>query len=430
MKGFAMISASLGVLGGLTFAGGLADRIGRKNVLIIAAVLFGISAVGSALPESFLIWNIYRILGGVGGGLAAMVSPMYIAEVAPARMRGRLVLLNQLAIVISALTAAVICYILARTLDDEPAWRWMYASELVPILFLMVTLPFIPRSPRWLITKGREAEGRAVLARIDGEAHAEQEVTEIRRALEEEHDQGSYFELLNPGVRRALLIAVALAAFQQLGGVSTLTFYLPSIMQEAGIAVKADSIYYSIGNCTWVLVMTIVAMLLVDKVGRRPLLLIGTAGMFLGQFLMGLASYVTLSPNVLLLIILGCNTAYIISLAPLAWLIMSEIFPTRLRAKGMAIANLFLQLSAMGVNGLFPAMMSGFEESFGNRAPGFWLFALICLAAFVFSLVLVPETKGKTLEEISRFWTGPGDQKTASRGSVSGSAPLSQPLDG
>lgn len=397
-EGFAMTSANYGLLAGIVIAGTISDWIGRKRTLLIAAILFGISAIGSALPRTFFEWNVYRIIGGIGGGLAAIVSPMYIAEISPAKIRGRLVSLNQLALCLSALTASIAAYYLAFI----ESWRWMYASEMAPIIVLLFGLPFIPRSPRWLVQKGLIGEAEKVLIDIDGPEHAAAEIKDIQTSMTLE--VGKYTELFKPGVKTALFIAAGLAAFQQLAGVSTLIYYAPTLFQKAGIGIATEAIGRSIIINTYVIFCTIFAIWMVDKLGRRPLLLIGTVGMVIGQFLMGIVFYFDLSPFFALLVMFVCVGAYLISVAPLGWLIMSEIFPNRLRAKGMTIATICLQLCAIGANQAFPSLLTYFKDLIGSSAPVFWIFSALCLLAFIFSVKYVPETKGRTLEEISMSW--------------------------
>jgi sugar porter (SP) family MFS transporter len=397
--GFATASALLGCMVGSVAGGGMSDRIGRRKALMAAAALFGVGAVGTALPRSMFEFDVFRIVGGVGVGLAAVVSPMYIVEIAPARMRGRLVTINQLAIVTGLLCSVVVAYFLS----GSGAWRWMFASNLVPVLWLTLGLIFIPESPRWMVHRGREPEALAVLASIDGEEHALAEMKQIREDLAS--DKSTYSELIRPGMRTALIVACALAIFSQISGVSILLFYAPMIFQSAGFHNASDAILQNLIVQGWNLVCTIAALYMVDRVGRRPLLLLGTFGMAVGLVLMGAFFSLKLSGLHVVVTMFISVGAYVMSLGPLAWLIMSEIFPTRLRGKAMGIASLCVWIACFLAAQYFPPMVAWFEKTHGSSAGVFWIYAAVCIAAFLFTLRMVPETKGRSLEEIGASWT-------------------------
>jgi MFS transporter, SP family, arabinose:H+ symporter len=398
--GFATGSALLGCLTGpLLLAAGLSDWLGRKKVLAITATLFGVGAIGSALPQTIGEFNFFRILGGIGVGVASVVSPMYIAEIAPARIRGRMVTVNQLAIVVGCLCAFVAAYFLSFT----GSWRWMFASCCVPVAVLLVGLVLVPESPRWLVENNRLGEASAVLSRINGRAQAQQDMRDIAASLAEE--TGGYRELFQPGMRMALLIAVVLAVLQQWTGVSILSFYTPMLFQKAGFTAASDAILQSLIVNAWNLMCTVLALWLVDRLGRKPLLLTGCAGMALGLFLLGLVFACDLNGIVVLVIYALCVGAYVTSLAPLAWVIMSEIFPTRIRGRAMSIATVSLWLASyLGVQA-FPPLVAFLEDQFGSAAGVFWIYACVSAFALVFVWQIVPETKGRTLEEIGRSWT-------------------------
>ena len=398
--GFAVASAVLGcMLGPLLISAGLSDWLGRKKVLVMTAVIFGISAVGSALPETIFEFNCYRILGGIGVGVASIVSPMYIAEIAPARIRGRLVTVNQLAIVIGCLAAIIVTYFLSFT----ESWRWMFASECVPVLLLLVGLIFVPESPRWLTMKNRTGEALAVLTRANGRSDAQRQMREISGSLTEE--TGSWSELFRRGMRTALLIAVMLAILQQWAGVSPTLFYAPIIFQKAGFEAASDALRQAIILNVWNLSCVVLALWLVERLGRRPLLLAGCVGMALGLAVMGAFFYFEVKGVYFLLVFFFCVASYEMSLAPLAWLIMSEIFPTRIRGKAMAIATFFLWTACYAAAQAFPPLSAYLEKRFGSPAGIFWMYTCVCIFAVIFSWWMVPETKGKTLEEIGRSWT-------------------------
>jgi SP family arabinose:H+ symporter-like MFS transporter len=402
--GFAMTSAMIACFFSPSFGGWLCDKLGRKKTLIFSAVLFGISAIGTALPRTIFEFNVFRIVGGVGVGAACIVSPMYIAEISPALIRGRLVLLNQLANVVGALAS----YLVAYLLSFSQAWRWMFGSTAIPVALFAVGLVFIPESPRWLVLKDREPEALDVLTRIGGAASARTELQSIRESLTQE--TATLSDLFARGIRMALLIAVGLAVLQQLDGVTVLIFYAPMIMQQAGFPQASEAIRITMIVGTWNLVCTVAAIWLVDRVGRRPLLLYGTLGMTAGLICMGAFFYLHITGVLVPVILMVAVATYGMSIAPVTWLIMSEIFPNRLRGKGMAVASTSLWVASFVANLVFPLMTSFSEAHFGSALGAFWTFALICLGTFYFCWRLVPETKGRTLEEIGRSWTGSRDE--------------------
>ena len=400
--GFAVGSASLGCISGPLVAAWVGDHIGRKRSLVVAALLFGGCSVGTALSHNITIFSLYRILGGMGVGVASVVSPMYIAEVAPARLRGRLVSLNQLGIVTGSTGSIVVSYFLSFSGN----WRAMFLSMLIPALVLLIGVLFIPESPRWLVQKNREKEAFAILVRVDGQKNAESEMQEIRKAISAE--TGTIAELFAPGVRVALLIAVALGIFSQWTGVSPITFYAPIIFQKAGFSLASDAlrqtIIFNISN----LICTVTAMLTVDKFGRRPLLLIGTAGMVLGQLMLGAFFWYDMKGIYVVLAMFLCTGTFALGMAPMTWLIMSEIFPTRLRAKGQAAGTLALWMATYSSTQLMAPTMRYMEQHFGTVAGMFWIYAAVCVMALLFVWRFVPETKGRTIEEIGRSWHSSG----------------------
>jgi len=400
IEGFTMTSAIYGILVGMLVGGRLADRIGRKRTLILAAMLLIVAAIGTTVPRTLSLWNAFRIMGGIGGGLASLVSPMYISEIAPADRRGSLVTFNQMAIVLGAFMANLSTFVVAKYLGSNPeCWRWMFGSACPPIFIFLVGLFFIPESPRWLVMNQRAEDASAILNQVAGAENAERVIQEISKDLGQE--TGTYRELIQPGVRIALLIAVSLALFQQFVGVSPLIYYAPEIFVKAGISSNAtaigNTVILRVGDILW----TLFAIFGVDKFGRRPLLLVGTLGIALGQLLMGLCFSNHSTPLCLLLVFFLCEAAYGFSLAPLAWLISTELFPTRLRARGMSIAAFVMLGSGLVLAQIFPPMLEFFRRHFSSEAGAFWVYAVFGVAAFLFSFFAVVETKGKTLEQIA-----------------------------
>ncbi len=401
--GWATSSALLGCAAGPLVAGFMADRLGRKNTLIAGSLLLAVSAIGTSLPEDISTYNFFRIIGGIGVGITSIVSPMYIAEIAPARMRGALITINQLAIVLGCLVSYIVAQGLLGLFSHDVAWRWMFGLECVPILFFVIYLQFVPRSPRWLAENGRSEEALTVLTRIQGREAALRELEGMEDLREAE--SGRFSEVFRPGIRFALLIAVTLAVLQQWTGVSVLSSYLPKIYQAAGYERISDAVWLSVLTYIFNLAMTAVAFWLVDKTGRRPLLLVGSAGMVLGLFCLGLVFFLKVGGIAVLLAMLLAQAAYLTSLAPVTWIVMSEIFPTRIRGRAMGIAAWSLWIACfLGVM-YVPLLMEAFEGRFGTPAGIFWLFAGVCVFAFWFCWKWVPETKGRTLEEIARSWS-------------------------
>jgi len=399
--GFAIGSAQIGCIFAPFFAGPVIDRWGRKKILFAAALLFGIAAVGTALPRNMTEFNAFRIMTGVAIGLASVVSPMYIAEIAPADIRGRLVSMNQFAIVIGAMSSYGVSYLFSFSGN----WRAMFACAAVPTLALMIGLWFIPESPRWLTEKGHYDDAIRIMTRIEGRGSAEREIKAIRETVNTE--TGSWGELLGPGVRMALLVGVALCFFQGWSGGTAVNFYAPLIFQKASSLGASGAIFQTLMLNVSSLIFTTVALFLVDVAGRRPLLLIGSAGMAATLGFLGLCLHRGLPGIYSVVTVFAFNMFYQISVAPLAWLILSEIFPTRLRAKGQSVGTLAVWVSTYLSNQFLGPMMSYFEKSFGSVGPAFWVFGVICLLILVFGWKMVPETKQKTLEEIAGWWQHP-----------------------
>jgi sugar porter (SP) family MFS transporter len=368
----------------------MSDRWGRKPTLIFAGWTFAIGSIGSAMPYYLATWpqcipwsaelvqfNFYRFVGGVGVGLASVVSPMYIAEVSPPRIRGALVTVNQLAIVVGLGVAVLVSYYLSF----GEHWRWMLASNAAPVPIFLFGLMLVPESPRWMAQQNRDQEAFEVLIRIDGRTSAELEMTEIRSSV---HEQGSWGELLRPGVRYALLIACSLAAFQQITGSSILTMYMPSVFQDAGYTNPSDAIFQNVIMSIWYVVCTVFALAIVDRLGRKPLLIMGTIGMTLGMIFLGILFQRQATGFIVVLAMFLAMGSYLISLAPLTWLIMSEIFPNRLRGKAMSTASVCVWTASFATTYAFPPLVDYFKRNFGSLAMMFWIFAGISAIACLF----------------------------------------------
>ena len=404
--GWAVSNALLGCIAGVALAGLMSDRFGRKKVLIVSAILFTISAIGSALPTTLTQFVIFRMLGGFGVGAASMVSPLFIAEISPAEMRGRLVSWNQFAIVAGMLVVYFVNYLIAdfgvEAWNQTTGWRWMFASEALPAIIFLSLLYFVPESPRWLIKQGRVSEGKKILSAISGEKNAEFQLAEIQKTLQME--SGKLGELFRPGMRKVLFVGIALAVLQQVTGINVIIYYAPEIFKNLGVSTNA-ALFQTIVVGAVNLGFTVVAIRYVDRVGRKPLMLLGSTGMGLSLLLFGLTYYFQVSSGWVILFVLSYIASFALSVGPVTWVILSEIFPTRVRGRAMAIGTIFLWAANYLVSQTFPMMDENawLVEHF-HHGFSFWIYAVLCIALFLTVKFGVPETKGKSLEEIERFW--------------------------
>ena len=393
-EGFAVSNLMIACVIGALLAGPIADWTGRKKVLILCAVLFTVSAILSALPRSFTELVIARFIGGMGVGMASVVSPMYIAEISPAKIRGRLVALNQLAIVVGILLSYFSNWVLVDTGINN--WRYMLVAEILPAITFLVGLFFIPESPRWLTKEGLEKEALDVLNVVAGAANADHELQEVKKSLAEKRT--SLKELLHPSLRRVLIVGILFSLFAHITGIDTIIYYGPIIFLESGF--KTDSallasVMIGITN----LIFTFVGMAMVDKAGRKFLLLVGLAGMGISMMLVGFCMQSDMiSAKWTLLWIMTYIASFAMSIGVVIWVYLSEIYPTRVRGQALSVATMVLWLGNVILTQLFPVMM----ERFGGGT--FYIFSFICLLAFIFTWTMVKETKGVSLEEIEEMW--------------------------
>ena len=393
-EGFAVSNLMVACVIGALLAGPIADWTGRKKVLILCAVLFTFSAILSALPRSFTELVIARFIGGMGVGMASVVSPMYIAEISPAKIRGRLVALNQLAIVVGILLSYLSNWLLVDTGINN--WRYMLVAEILPAITFLVGLFFIPESPRWLTKEGLEKEALDVLNVVAGTANSDHELQEVKKSLAEKRT--SLKELLHPSLRRVLIVGILFSLFAHITGIDTIIYYGPIIFLESGF--KTDSallasVMIGITN----LIFTFVGMAMVDKAGRKFLLLVGLAGMGISMMLVGFCMQSDMiSAKWTLLWIMTYIASFAMSIGVVIWVYLSEIYPTRVRGQALSVATMVLWLGNVILTQLFPVMM----ERFGGGT--FYIFSFICLLAFIFTWTMVKETKGVSLEEIEEMW--------------------------
>jgi SP family arabinose:H+ symporter-like MFS transporter len=403
--GFTTSSAMIGCILGPFLGFWLCDSIGRKNTLILSGALFGVSAIMTAIPADMVTFNLFRVVGGLGVGLSSLASPMYIAEVAPPRMRGRLGIMYQLAIVTGATISAVVAYLLANNLAETVSWRWMFASELVAIVIFLACLITVPKSPRWLAEKGRFEEAHAVLTKIVGLRLASAEIEEIKGDINRE--EGSWSELFGPGMRTALLVGCLLALFNNLTGWTAMAYYMPSIFRDAGIETKAESLAWYSGVNLCQIGLTVLALCLIDRLGRRPLWIFGsifmacTMTLIGGNFILGFTGAFAF----LFVMILFSAIPHALALGSIPWFMMSELFATRLRAKAVMITTTVIWCAGFTAGQFMPILMGAAKRITGTVGPAFLVFSVICILSLIFGIRILPETKGRTLEEIARSWT-------------------------
>jgi len=409
-QGWAMSCALVGCLVGALISGSLSDRFGRKRLLTVSGFLFVASSLGTAMAGTFSHFVMWRIGGGVAIGLASNLSPMYIAEISPAPARGRLVSLNQLTIVIGILLAQFINWTIARPVlpgatalailnswNGQVGWRWMFGVTAAPATLFFAAMFAVPESPRWLAQSGQPARAQRVLARVGGEAYSRQALADIQLSLGNEVARANFRELLEPKARKILTLAIVLAVFQQWCGINVIFNYAEEVFSAAGYSVSG--ILFNIVVTGAVnLVFTFVAISAVDKAGRRVLMMIGSAGLAVLYTFLG-AGYRAGSQGFhMLLLVVAAIAVYAMSLAPVTWVVISEIFPNRIRGEGMSVAVTALWSACFILAYTFPLL----NRNLGP-ATTFWIYAAICIAGFLFIKFGLPETKGKTLEEIEKL---------------------------
>jgi SP family sugar porter-like MFS transporter len=409
LVGWAMSSALVGCLIGSVISGVSSDKFGRKRLLILSGLLFVVSAVGTGLANAFSVFVIYRLLGGIGIGLASNLSPMYIAEVSPAEMRGKFVSINQLTIVIGVVAAQVVNWLIAMNMPKDftkeqilaswygqTGWRWMFAAETVPAAFFFFMMFFVPESPRWLVKNAKDKIAGAILDKIGGQEYAKAEVVDIKDTLKNEIQQVNFKDLLEPRLMKIVSIGMLLAALQQWCGINVIFYYAEEVFKAAGYEISTLML-----NIVWtgliMLLFTFIAIFSVDRIGRRALMLIGCAGLTVIYAILGGCYYFQIKGIHMFILVLAAISFYSFTLAPITWVLLSEIFPNRIRGAAMSISVFTLWATCWALAQAFPIL----NKKLGAHGS-FWAFGVICFSGFIYVLKVLPETKNRTLEDIER----------------------------
>ena len=413
MKGWVVGSALVGCFFGAIIAGPISKQIGRRNSLIVSALLFTISAWGSGLPsflpQSVPLLVIFRILGGLGIGVASMNAPTYIAELSPASIRGKMVTYYQLAIVVGFFIVFLATYTIGQSGDEtynlNQGWRLMFWSELIPCIIFLGLLAMVPKSPRWLVMKNQKDEARKVLARIHGEEMAATEMKEIEESLDNAEDP-KFSILLKRSILPIVLIGSALSALQQLTGINAVLYYGADIFEKALGFGQDDVLKQQVLLAGVNLVCTFIAMYTVDKFGRKPLIFVGSFGMILGFLLLGITLMTKQVGVVSLIGILVFIGSFALSMGPVVWVLLSEMFPNKIRSLAMSVAVAAQWGMNYVVSQTFPIIVDSRTNSneFWNGSLPYFIFIGFIILIILLTKKYIPETKGKSLEELENVW--------------------------
>ncbi|WP_321426815.1 sugar porter family MFS transporter [uncultured Bacteroides sp.] len=408
LQGWAMSVALLGCLIGASLAGMMADKYGRKKLLILSAFIFFVSSYITGAASSFTIFLIARFLGGIGIGIASNLSPMYIAEVAPFKIRGKLVSLNQLTIVLGILGAQIANWLIAEKVplgftsaqileswNGQMGWRWMFWGAAFPAAAFFILMFLIPESPRWLSMKGRIEQAVSILGKIGGKEYAKSEFSSMMEASART-EKGSLKMLLSHPFRKVLIIGLVIAVFQQWCGTNVIFNYAQEIFQSAGFTLD-DVLFNIVVTGVANLVFTFVAIYTVDKLGRRALMMIGAGGLAGIYLILGTCYFFHVSGWFMVVLVVMAIACYAMSLGPVTWVILSEIFPNHVRGVAMAVATFALWIGCFTLTYTFPLL-----NTFLGSSGTFWIYSLICASGFLFIFFKLPETKGKSLEDLEK----------------------------
>lgn len=410
-EGWFVSSALVGCIAGVSAAGLLSDKIGRKKSLFLAAVLFSVSAYGCAVANTHTWLIIARFVGGLGIGIASMLSPLYISELSRPKLRGRMVALYQFAITIGILAAYFSNSILLEISQansnfslsfinwvvNQEVWRGMFLTELLPAIGFFILLFFVPESPRWLSVNGQEDNAYSILSRISGKETADQQMKEIKEVTSQE--SGTWKDLLQPGFKLAMIVGIVLAFMTQVSGINAIIYYGPRILNEAGFGLNdalGGQVIIGIVN----VLFTLIALWKIDALGRKPLLYFGVTGIIISLIIVGALFAAGITQGYyLLFFILTFIACFAFSFGPVIWVLLSEIYPTKLRGRAMSVATLSLWCGTALVGQMVPWMLDNLTP-----AGTFWAFAIACSPALLITWKWLPETKGKSLEAIEKFW--------------------------
>lgn len=410
LQGWVMGSAILGCLLGVMTSGSLADRYGRKYLLTISAVIFIVSAIGTGIVNDLNWFIFWRIFGGIGIGMASNLSPMYIAEVSPGSTRGRFVSIYQLTVVLGILSAQIANWLIAEPVaagediltswNGQMGWRWMFWAEVIPAALFFILTFIIPESPRWLATQQRFDKAKNIFQRIGGEAYAEVEINGMKATLAAVQEKASLGMLFKGKMLKIIIIGIVIAAFQQWCGINVIFNYAQEIFSAAGYGVS-DILFNIVVTGVTNVIFTFVGMYTVDRIGRRGLMLLGSFGLLCIYAILGACFYFSISGIAVLILVVLAIACYAMTLAPVTWVVIAEIFPNRVRGMAMAVSTFSLWAACFILTYTFPLLNSALG-AYGT----FWLYGIICVLGFVFIKKYLPETKGKSLEEIEEELTG------------------------
>ncbi len=416
-QGLAMSIALIGCMIGACTCGWLADRIGRKKMLLVSAAVFLLSSIATGAFSTFSQFLVARFFGGIGIGIASGLSPMYIAEVAPTEIRGKLVSLNQMTIVIGILAAQIVNWQIAEPIpadlspadiaaswNGQMAWRWMFWAVAVPSVAFLLLVFFIPESPRWQAMGSKKGKGnserfaaaRQTLARIGGEAYAEREMQAIADANADANEQAGLATLFSKPFHKVLLLGIVIAVFQQWCGTNVIFNYAQEIFQSAGYSV-GDVLFNIVITGVANVLFTLIAIFTVDKLGRRRLMLIGAGGLCAVYAILGCCYYMHITGFFMIILVVTAIACYAMTLGPCTWVLISELFPNRIRAIAVATCTFALWIGSSSLTYTFPLL----NKSLGSYGT-FWIYALVCGCGFLFFFRRLPETKGKSLEQLEK----------------------------